>query len=149
MFLLDILDIIQIPENNRKSISNPYNVFLNNTRFWYIPYILVVWFHLCSAATFYSTTCFKNMSDVHLWYYWNDAKTNSTCHSYINEKNAFQLFIKYILIEVYLQINILVDRISIAKFLLLPWNEGFIIHRGLRLWQNIVKTIQCVNVNVL
>ena len=31
--LLDILDIIQIPENNRKSISKPYNVFLNNTRF--------------------------------------------------------------------------------------------------------------------
>ena len=133
MFLLDILDIIQIPENNRKSISNPYNVFLNNTRFWYIPYILVVWFHWCSAI------CFKNMSVVYLWYYWNDAKTNSTCHSYINEKNAFQLFIKYILIRAYLQINILVDRISIAKFLLLPSNEVFIIHRGLRLWQNIVK----------
>ena len=137
MFLLDILDIIQIPENNRKSISKPYNVFLNNTRFWCIPYILVVWFH------------WWDVIDVQLWYYCNYAKTNSTCHSSINKKNALQLFIKYILIRAYLQINILVDRISIAKFLLLPWNEGFIIHRGLRLWQNIVKTIQCVNVNVL
>ena len=139
MFLLDILDIIQIPENNRKSISKPYNVFLNNTRFWCIPYIVVVGFHWCSAIVI----------DVQLWYYCNYAKTNSTCHSYINKKNALQLFIKYILIRAYLQINILVDRISIAKFLLLPWNKGFIIHRGLRVWQNIVKTIQCVNVNVL
>ena len=147
MFLLDILDIIQIPENNRKSISKPYNVFLNNTRFCCIPYILVVGFHWWSAIAKLPQKYVR--CDVQLWYYCNYAKTNSTCHCYINKKNALQLFIKYILIRAYLQINILVDRISIAKFLLLPWNEGFIIHRGLRLWQNIVKTIQCVNVNVL
>ena len=59
MFLLDILDIIQIPENNRKSISKPYNVFLNNTRFIYIPYVLVVGFDVL-----FNFSCFKNISDV-------------------------------------------------------------------------------------